>query len=211
MAEQRAQGRHAGLTKQQVVDAAVRLADSDGAAALSMRKVARELGVEAMTLYHHVPNKQALEDAIVEHVLDEALESVSASGPWERVVSDYGSALHDGLQRHPGAAALFASRPAITERTMDQVEALLEVLHDAGFTPRDALLVVYAVAGAVIGHHASGRAADDAAAPSTDVGVAGGRPLFSAAAADGPVDTQERLAFTLRALVDGLRVRLAAL
>ena len=56
------------LTRESVVSAAVDLADREGIAALTMRRLARHVGVEAMSLYHHLPNKEALLDAMVDRV-----------------------------------------------------------------------------------------------------------------------------------------------
>ena len=62
----------AGLSRGQVLDAALDLVDRDGVAALSMRRLGAELGVEAMTVYHYLPNKDALLDGIVERVMAQA-------------------------------------------------------------------------------------------------------------------------------------------
>ena len=141
MGRSRVQGKHAGLTRDQVLEAAVRLVDRDGLAALSMRRLATDLGVEAMTLYHHVRNKQGLEDAIVEYVLAESLIPPGSRGEpasWQEVVAGHAHQLHRGLTRHPGAVVLFASRPAITPSTLAVLEHVLRVLRAAGFPPRTA-------------------------------------------------------------------------
>lgn len=151
----RVQGRHAGITRDQVLRVAVALIDTEGLAALSMRRLARELGVEAMTLYHHVKNKAALEDAVVEYVLTEAFAQLAPVGPWQQVVSSYAMALHRGLLAHPGAAVLFAQRPAMTPRNLEQLENLLDALTKAGFSSADALTIVRATAASVLGQHLS--------------------------------------------------------
>lgn len=204
MGRSRVQGRHAGLTRDQVLRAAVDLADRDGVEALSMRRLARELDVEAMTLYHHVRNKQALEDAIVEHVLAESLSPPPEPGPWRQVVADHAEQLHRGLAKHPGAVPLFASRPAITPRTLAILEHLLRILRDAGFAPRTALHLVYAVAGAVVGQHLAD-AGEQAQPPAGD-----DLPVLAEALADGPVTMESRLDFTLTALLAGFETLLPA-
>lgn len=208
MGKARVQGRHAGLTRDQVLEAAVRLVDRDGVASLSMRKLAAELGVEAMTLYHHVRNKQGLEDAIVEHVLAESLGPPRADATWQEVVAAHADQLHRGLSRHPGAVILFATRPAITPATLVVLESLLRVLRDAGFAPRTALHLVYAVASAVVGQHL---AAVSAPAPPPDAVAlaAEGLPVFAAALADGPVTVESRLEVTVTALIAGFETFLA--
>ena len=86
----RSQGQRAGLSRGLILDAAVALVDSEGLDGLSMRKLGAALGVEAMTLYHYVPNKAALLDGLVEWVLQH-----SATAP----------ALADGLSWTASCAA----------------------------------------------------------------------------------------------------------
>lgn len=64
------------LSRRRVLRAAVRLADRDGLESLTMRRLAQEVGVEAMSLYHHVANKEAVLDGVVEVVLDEIMTAV---------------------------------------------------------------------------------------------------------------------------------------
>jgi len=195
----RAQGRHAGLTREQVLRAALALVDREGAGALSMRRLARDLGVEAMTLYHHVRNKQALEDALVEQVLADALPGSRASGPWQDVLAQHARALHHGLAAHPGVVPLFASRPALTARNLDELEALLETLTGAGFAPGTALQLVHAVGSAVVWHHLAESGGAAAAVPE-DVATP---PLVAAALAARPASPDARLDLTVQALVAG--------
>src|SRR5215471_9024460 len=71
----------AGLTRDLVFRTAVRVADEGGIAAISMRKLAQELGVEAMSLYHHVADKEQLLDGMVEVVLSEINARVAEIDP----------------------------------------------------------------------------------------------------------------------------------
>ena len=210
MSGRRAQGKHAGLSRERVVEAAVRLVDGDGVATLSMRRLARELEVEAMTLYHHVPNKQALEDGIVEYVLAEALRGAtgpatshpasSAPASWQQSMAGYADGLHRALSAHPGTAILFASRPAVTTRNLAELEGLLRVLREAGFAARTALLMVYALAGSVVMQHL-GDGAEDSRSVQEELGR--GFPVFSEAVAAGPPSTEARLRFTVDSLIAG--------
>jgi AcrR family transcriptional regulator len=110
-----------GLSREQVLDAALDLVDRDGVAALSMRRLGAELGVEAMTLYHYLPNKDALLDGIVERVMAQA-DTTLTSGPWDRALTDYARSLRATLLRHPGAALIVATRPAVTPETLRAAE-----------------------------------------------------------------------------------------
>lgn len=200
----RAQGRHAGLTRHQVLQTAVQLVDRDGAAALSMRKLAKELDVEAMTLYHHVRNKQALEDAIVEHVMTEALARCDTDAPWRQVLAAYGCALHRGLLDHPGAVPFFASRPAVTPTNLAHVEAVLTVLCKAGFGAAHALLIVQTLAATVVGQHLALPAdpgGDDLALAAETLGEF---PLFAEALEAGLPGVASRVTFAVDSLIAGL-------
>src|SRR3712207_8923049 len=75
------------LSRRRVLEAAVRFADREGLEALSMRKLGADLGVEAMSLYNHVPNKDALLDGMVEVLLGE-LEVPSEKAGWEERVRE---------------------------------------------------------------------------------------------------------------------------
>lgn len=102
MADRRARPR-AGLTRERVLDAALDFADRHGAAALSMRKLGAELDVEAMTLYHYVPNKDALFEAMVDRLV-QPLERVEPRknedcAAW---LIRLGTAFRDALLAHPG-------------------------------------------------------------------------------------------------------------
>lgn len=206
MARSRTQGRHAGLTREQVLRAALALVDRDGLDALSMRRLARELDVEAMTLYHHVQHRRALEDALVEQVLAEALPDLEASGPWQTTLVRRALALHRALAAHPGIAPLFATRPALTDRNLDVLEHSLTELTAAGFAPGTALELVHAVAGTVVWHHVAEHSGDGDAPAQADVAL----PPHVAAALADRATPDRRLDLTLRALVAGFATRLDA-
>jgi AcrR family transcriptional regulator len=144
----------AGLSRAQVLDAALDLIDRDGVAALSMRRLGAELGVEAMTLYHYLPNKDALLDGIVERVMAQA-ETGLVDGPWDRALTEYANSLRATLLRHPGAMPLIAARPAVTPETLRAAERGLTLLCGAGFPVGRALDALNALTLFVIAHVAS--------------------------------------------------------
>jgi TetR/AcrR family transcriptional regulator, tetracycline repressor protein len=139
------------LTREAILDAAIELLDRDGMAGLSMRKLGAALGVEAMSLYNHVPNKDALLDGIHERILT-SLEAPTHARTWQSFVRHQALALHATLLAHPNAIPLFATRPAATTASMDRLERYLEVLNRAGFKPVHALSVVQLLAQLVVGH-----------------------------------------------------------
>jgi AcrR family transcriptional regulator len=150
----RSQGERAGLSRGLVLDAAVALVDSDGLDGLTMRKLGAALGVEAMTLYHYVPNKAALLDGLVEWVLQHsATPPALADGvPWDQVLRRYAETFRATLLGHPGVLPLFFTRPAVTPQTLRAVENGLRVLTDAGFTLTRALDMINTLSIFVVGH-----------------------------------------------------------
>ncbi|WP_327142043.1 TetR/AcrR family transcriptional regulator C-terminal domain-containing protein [Nocardia sp. NBC_01327] len=152
MPPKRTRAGRAGLSREQVLDAALTLADRDGVAALSMRKLGAELGVEAMTLYHYLPNKDALLDGLVERVLSDAAAFDTGDGPWTIALRDYARLLRAALLRHPGVLPLIATRPAVTPQTLRTAERGLEILCAAGFPVGSALSALNALTLFVIAH-----------------------------------------------------------
>src|SRR3954447_19923299 len=95
----------APLTRDRVLDAAILLADEGGLESLSMRKLAKSLGVEAMSLYNHVANKGDLVDGMVDVVIGE-IELPPETDRWDAAIRAYAIATHDQLVRHRWAGAL---------------------------------------------------------------------------------------------------------
>ena len=120
------------LNRQRVLDAAVALADRDGVGALSMRKLAQELGVEAMSLYHHVVNKDAILDGIVDVVFAE-IELPAAEAGWREAMRRRAISVREALRRHPWATGLMESRPTPGPANLRHHDAVLGVLRGAGF------------------------------------------------------------------------------
>ena len=98
------------LNRDRVLKAAIRLADKEGIESLSMRKLAKSLGVEAMSLYNHVANKGDLVDAMVDRVI---AEIELPDGEWEDAVRRCAISAHAAFVRHPWACepAMSPSRP----------------------------------------------------------------------------------------------------
>ena len=129
----RGRGERAGLTRAQIMTTALALTDRDGLTALSMRRLAAALGVEAMTLYHYVPTKDALLDGLVETVFVESTPLAADGLPWLTVMTRYADTLRSTLLRHPGVVSLVIARPAATPATLARVEEALALLTRDGF------------------------------------------------------------------------------
>lgn len=121
------------LTQERVLLAAVDLADESGVAALTMRKLAQRLGVEAMSLYHHVANKSDVLDGMVDVVFGEiALPDTDVE--WQTAMRQRAIAVRDTLTRHPWAISLMESRKNPGPATLRHHDAVLGHLRRAGFS-----------------------------------------------------------------------------
>jgi len=120
------------LTRDAIVDAALALLERDGLQGLSMRKLAQELGVEAMSLYHHVANKQALMNGILDLVTEE-IEPPAAGSPWKRALRATAISAHEVYMRHAWAANLTLSAGTGAGRYR-YMEAILRCLREGGFS-----------------------------------------------------------------------------
>jgi AcrR family transcriptional regulator len=121
------------LSRQRVLRAAVALADRGGVASLSMRKLAQELGVEAMSLYHHVASKDDLLDGMVDVVFGE-IELPSGDAGWRAAMRRRAISAREALGRHPWATGLMESRSTPGPANIRHHDAVLGVLRNAGFS-----------------------------------------------------------------------------
>jgi AcrR family transcriptional regulator len=131
------------LTRRRILDAAVALADRDGVRSLSMRKLALELGVEAMSLYHHVANKDDLLDGMVDLVFGE-IELPTGEADWKAAMRRRAVSARAALRRHPWAIGLMESRSTPGPATLRHHDAVLGILRTAGF-PVELAAHAYAV------------------------------------------------------------------
>jgi AcrR family transcriptional regulator len=145
------------LTQERILLAAVALADEGGIETLSMRKLGQQLGVEAMSIYNHVPNKDAILDGMVDMVageiavpLENAVPPENAvpsektvppenSGPadgvdWRTAMRRRAISAHAVLVRHPWASALIVSRVNVGPAMLRYVDSTIGVLRNAGFS-----------------------------------------------------------------------------
>src|SRR3954447_2104427 len=117
---------------------ALALVDREGLAALTMRRLARELGTGTMSLYRHFRNKDELLDAVVDLASREGLEHLVLRGDWQARLRTLARALYDGLTRHPGLVQVRLSRPMLSPGALRTTDIAMQVLLDAGFAPRRA-------------------------------------------------------------------------
>ncbi|MBX3274647.1 MAG: TetR/AcrR family transcriptional regulator C-terminal domain-containing protein [Sandaracinaceae bacterium] len=129
------------LSVERVVAAAIAIADAHGTAALTMRAVADALGVQAMSLYNHVANKDALLDRMVDAVF--ARVEVPLDADWRTAMAARARAIHAASREHPWAVGLLESRRSPGATTLMHHDATIGVLRRAGFS---AAMVAHALA-----------------------------------------------------------------
>lgn len=126
------------LSRDNAVATATRMLDQQGAAALTMRGLAREMGVPLMSLYRHVSSRDDLEAAIVERLMA-SIPRQPRSRSWDTAIRRWAGAYRAMVRRHPNAAPLLASRPAAAYGARaDDAEDMLAALIHAGLTPDQA-------------------------------------------------------------------------
>ena len=121
------------LSRQRALSAAVALADAEGIGSLTMRKLARELGVEAMSLYHHVANKNDILDGMVDMVFNE-IDLPSDSTGWKTAMRQRATSLRAALTRHPWAISIMESRTSPGPATLQHHDAVIGCCRTAGFS-----------------------------------------------------------------------------
>lgn len=128
----------APLTLQLVLHQAVEVADRGGIGALTMRRLAESLGVEAMSLYHHVSNKDALLDGVADLIVDEVNEAVSthatATGPddWKDVMKTRILTARDVMLSHKWAPSIIETRTTMLPAVLIYFHGLLEIFRAGG-------------------------------------------------------------------------------
>ena len=177
-----------------------------------MRRLGQALGVEAMSLYKHVANKDAILDGLLERVLAE-VQLPQPGGDWEAELRRSAISLHDALARHPWACRLVmapAASPNALGARIRYIEALLRTLREAGFTPTQAYYGYHALDSHAVGFtmwelgHA---VPDDAVVETVRREIEGGAyPYLLEHAREHAVDQpQTSFEFGLDLIFDGLR------
>ena len=121
------------LSRDRIVSAAIELADEKGAAGVTMRAVAARLGVEAMSLYNHVPGREALLDGMVDAVFAE-IDLPAPTAAWKQAMRERADSSRAGLLRHRWAVGLMDSRKQPGPATLRHHDAVLGVLRTNGFS-----------------------------------------------------------------------------
>lgn len=208
------------VTRDRAVQVAVALADADGIESLSMRKLARELGVEAMSLYYHVTSKDDILDGMIESVIGEMVLP-AADAEWKAAMRERAESVRSVLGRHPWAISMVDSRT--TQATMMHIDAVIGCLRHAGFS-----IAMAAHAMSLVDSYVHGFALQEASLPldeSGDIGAAtddilaqqGMMAAFPHLAEMGVTLIMQpgyaygnEFAFGLRVILDGIEAEFAA-
>ena len=121
------------LSKERVLRTAVQLADEAGVASLTMRKLAETLGVEAMSLYYYVADKDEILDGMVDLVFGE-IDLPSREADWKAAMRQRAISARDALTRHPWAIGVMESRANPGPATLRHHDAVIGSLRQAGFS-----------------------------------------------------------------------------
>jgi AcrR family transcriptional regulator len=206
--------RRTQLTRERVVAAGIELADRDGIESISMRRLAQELGVEAMSLYTHVRNKDDLLDGMVDAVIGK-IPTTAEGSDWKTALRQMALAARGVVLTHPWAPRPIESRTTPGPAAMQYINTVLGVLRQGGFTVAQAHHALHILGSRLLGFTQA--LFDDSADldPETAASLAGelGAALpyvaemalaVSHAGALGPCDDDIEFEFTLDFILDGL-------
>jgi AcrR family transcriptional regulator len=200
------------LSRARIVAAAVAVADAEGLDAVSMPRLARELETAPMSLYRHVPHKDALVDLMLDAAIGPPPAVVESARSWRERLADWARANLQVFRRHPWVLPLVTGGRRMGPQECAWGEAGLQVIADAGVTPPDDGLVLQLVNGYVRG------AAVPVAERAPDLGAIerSGRSAqlprliaLLAAPPEGPADGPTAFEFGLARVLDGVEAHLA--
>jgi AcrR family transcriptional regulator len=138
--KERAEPERTPLSREQIVAAAIRIGDSEGLDALSMRRLGQELESGATSLYWHVRNKDELLDLVLDEIIGEVQAETKAADSWREQLAEIGRALRRVLLRHAALAQVMGERPTLGPKAIGALDWMIGVLRDAGFDPVRAAL-----------------------------------------------------------------------
>jgi TetR/AcrR family transcriptional regulator, tetracycline repressor protein len=148
----RQRGSSTKISRAELLAAALAIVDAEGVEALTMRRVARQLGVSAAGLYWYVKDKEELLRALVEHVQAPTLRGDFDQLDWRTALRIGAGSYRQRFVEHPRVAALMAVTPLTSDRGWVVVERVLQVLHRAGFSGADLIDAANAYVGYVAGY-----------------------------------------------------------
>lgn len=215
----------APLSRRRVLAAALAIADAEGLASLTMRRVAESLDCEAMSLYHYVDDKKALLAGLAETVVDEILAATPApadggeAANWRDVIRARCLGAREVMLRHPWAPHLLASQARVPPNVYTVFEAVVATMVEAGFGYDLAHRAIHSLGSLVLGFTQElfePTADDEGTSPEEMAAMATALPhlarlaeiaLHEAEGALSVCDTRAEFVFTLGLVLDGLEAR----
>ncbi|MFF7391630.1 TetR/AcrR family transcriptional regulator [Streptomyces scabiei] len=211
-----------GLTLERIVEAAIRVADAEGLHALSMRRVATELGTGTMSLYRYLPGKGELLDLMLDRVQRPSENPADlGDGGWRSALEAMGRATLALYRRHPWLLQVNQSRPVLGPSALEGMEKILSRIKSMGLTDPELISAVVAVDGYVVGaartqlyaeeaEHRTGLTDTEfwqAQAPILEELMLSGRyPLLAGLSEDAFGSDFDHFEFGLQRMLDGLEV-----
>ncbi|MFI9402666.1 TetR/AcrR family transcriptional regulator [Nocardia sp. NPDC052316] len=212
-----------GLTLERIVEAAIEVADSEGLAAVTMRRVATQLGTGTMSLYRYLPGKAELLDVMLDRVQEPVAEP-AADGDWRAALE---AMAHRGLalfRKHPWLVEVNQTRPVLGPSAVQGMEMFLTAIRPMGLPDRELISVIILIDGYVGSAARTQLFAQeaerttgltnqefwDAQAPRLEVAMASGRyPVMSSLDDDAFDATFDHFDFGLQRILDGLEHHVA--
>lgn len=154
---ERGKGRMGPVTAAAVVDAALVVIDEEGLDALTMRRLAHVLGVEPVTIYRQLPNKDAILAGVAEKLWremappGEAASSAPSTPDWREQVRGMWLALDGLMQRHPNAIPIIARGGSYSASAGEGTAGMLRIFKDAGLAPAEAAELLHILSACVVG------------------------------------------------------------
>jgi AcrR family transcriptional regulator len=206
--------RRTQLTRERVLAAAIELADRDGIESISMRRLAQELGIEAMSLYTHVRNKNDLLDGIADAVIGQIPTSTDGVG-WQASLRQLVFAARSVVLRHPWAPRAVQAQAAPGPAALQYIDAAIGILREGGFSIAQAHHALHILGSRLLGFTQdlfddSGDLEPEAAASlASALGASHPYAVEMALAvthggALGPCDDDAEFEFALEFILDGL-------
>ena len=218
--EQPAKPRREPLTRDRIIEAALCVLDEEGLEAVTMRRLGRELGVEAMSLYNHVQDKEDVLDGICDRVMAE-FEFPAPTGDWAETCRRAARAWRRLLQAHPDVMRLFAAHrgPTRSVDSLRPMEFALRILRDGGLSDRDTAQAFHAFGGYIQGFvmmeqgSIAGGTDEEHVKAHQELAATLHPDEFGALRAISPYfaecDPDEQFEFGLDLMIEGIRARIA--
>ncbi|EPH43319.1 TetR/AcrR family transcriptional regulator [Streptomyces aurantiacus] len=149
--ERPTRGPKPGLTLERIVSTAVRLADAEGIAAVSMRRLSTELGTGTMSLYRYVPGKAELLDLMLNHVQAPTAQDAEFTGHWRAALESYARAILEQHRAHPWLLQVNQARPVLGPSAVEGLERVLSLIKPMGLRDVELISVLVMVEGYVAG------------------------------------------------------------